>query len=121
MQGDPLLDYAVGMTEEFLNLGDTRGLDAPAKDVPAAARVAGAMLIRKSLFDRAGGFDPSLKVGETMDWVARATDAGARGVRVDRVVLRRRIHGANTVLRERASQGDYLKVLRASLARRREG
>ena len=53
-----------------------------------------------------------------MDWIARAEDAGARSVRIDHVVLRRRIHGANTVLRERASQGDYLKVLRASLARR---
>ncbi len=112
------LDYVVGLTEEFLNLGDTPGLVTRAKAAPASARVAGALLIRKGLFDRVGDFDATLKLGETMDWVARAEDAGARSARIDRIVLRRRIHGANTVIREAGSKSDYLKVLRASLARR---
>ena len=115
---DASLDGVVGLTEEFLNREELLATLAPARGAPVAARAAGAMLVRKALFDRVGDFDARLKVGETMDWVARATDAGARLATVEAVVLRRRIHGANTVLRERGSQGDYLKVLRASLARR---
>ena len=124
LEADAWLDYVTGLTEEFLHLGGTEGLTAPAKGAPTSARVAGAMLIRKALFERVGGFDATLKIGETMDWIARAIDAGAKGGQVEKLALRRRIHGANTVLRERAAQGDYLKVLRAAVARRtaaREG
>lgn len=115
---DPTLDCVAGLTEEFFNTDEVGALVAPAKAAATLARVAGATLIRKALFDRVGDFDATLKVGETMDWIARASDAGARMATVETVVLRRRIHGANTVLRERGAQGDYLKVLRASLARR---
>jgi hypothetical protein len=40
---------------------------------------------------------------------------------LDMVVLRRRIHGANTVRKTDRLKADYLRVLRASLARRRAG
>ncbi|HWE46913.1 MAG TPA: glycosyltransferase family A protein [Caulobacteraceae bacterium] len=117
-------DVVVGLTEEFQHDDRLSGLAVPAIASAVSARIAGAMIIRRSLFDRVGGFDESLRVGETMDWVARASESGGRFAMVDAVVLRRRLHGANTVVRERASQGDYLKVLRASIARRaatREG
>src|ERR1700730_12909659 len=81
------------------------------------ARLAGSMLIERAAFARVGGFDPRLAVGETLDWVARAEDAGIVMQTVDAVVLRRRIHRNNTVTRERARQGDYLRALRATLAR----
>jgi glycosyltransferase involved in cell wall biosynthesis len=89
--------------------------------VPAtmAGRLAGAMLIDRSAFHRVGLFDPSLKIGEMMDWVARADHARIATTLMDDVVLRRRIHRSNTVLRLRDQQGGYLKALRASLARRR--
>ena len=46
-------------------------------------------------------------------------DLGLREHRLDQVVLRRRIHGENTVLRCRASAGDYLSVMKAHLDRKR--
>ena len=84
------------------------------------ARLAGTMLIERQAFDRVGAFDPSLRVGEMLDWVARMDQAGVRSVLIDDIVLRRRIHGNNTVLRSQTEKGDYLKVLRTSLARRRD-
>jgi len=91
--------------------------------IPAtmAGRLAGAMLIDRSAFHRVGLFDPSLKIGEMMDWVARADHARISTALIDDIVLRRRIHRTNTVLRLRDQQGAYLKALKASLARRREG
>ena len=79
------------------------------------------MLIEREAFARVGLFDPGLVVGETLDWVARAEDAGIVMQTVDAVVLRRRIHRDNTVTREKARQSDYLRVLRGALARRRAG
>jgi glycosyltransferase involved in cell wall biosynthesis len=118
IEADPTLDFVFGLTEQFVQPQAGAAADAPPVGPPAGARVAGAALIRRRLFDEIGGFDASLSVGETIDWVARMQDAGATSARVDHVVLRRRIHGANTVSSEHVSPADYLKVLKASLARR---
>jgi glycosyltransferase involved in cell wall biosynthesis len=50
-------------------------------------------------FERVGLFDTSFSVAEDTDWVLRARAAGVRIEFVDRVVLRRRIHGANLMYR----------------------
>ncbi len=118
IEAEPVIDFVFGLTEEFLNIDGNLGALTPARAAPVAARVAGAALIRKRLFDELGGFDASLTLGETIDWIARMADAGAQVRAIDHLVLRRRVHDANTVRREVASQSDYLKVLRASLARR---
>ncbi len=87
-------------------------------DQPRHGRLAGAMLARRSLFDRVGLFDRDLRIGETLDWIARLDESGLPRGTVDDVVLRRRIHGTNTV-RDPNKQSDYLKALRAALQRRR--
>jgi glycosyltransferase involved in cell wall biosynthesis len=80
---------------------------------------AGSMLIRTRDFLRVGLFDPALRVGEFIDWHSRATNLGYREHRLDEVVLRRRIHGQNTVLRCRNSAVDYVVVMKAHLDRKR--
>lgn len=87
---------------------------------PRTGRLAGSMLVDREVFDRVGLFDPAFGVGETMDWVARSDAAGIRSVGIDQVVLRRRIHASNSVRKTEALQRDYLRVIRASLTRRRE-
>jgi glycosyltransferase involved in cell wall biosynthesis len=91
-------------------------------DIPPArvARFTGTMLIEKAAFDRVGPFDPALNVGEMFDWCSRAEQKNIAITLIDDIVLRRRIHGGNTVLRLKDRQTDYLKALRSSLARRRE-
>jgi glycosyltransferase involved in cell wall biosynthesis len=77
------------------------------------------MLIRRDAFFRVGPFSETLKVGVTVDWYARALEAGLRGVMLDEVVLERRLHTQNNGLRESDSRSQYLHVLKASLDRRR--
>lgn len=116
---DPATEVVFGLVEQFLS----PELDAEARmrlHCPpglSPARLAGCMLAQKRTIDRIGLFDTSLKVGETMDWVARLNSDGAHSTIINQLVLRRRIHGSNTVLTH-SVPSDYLQVLRASLKRR---
>jgi glycosyltransferase involved in cell wall biosynthesis len=57
------------------------------------------MMARTPVFERVGLFDTSFAVAEDTDWLLRARAAGVQFEFVDRVVLRRRIHGANLMYR----------------------
>ena len=58
-------------------------------------------------------------MGVTVDWCARAAEAGLRSAMLPEVVLERRLHLTNSGLRERDSRQQYLHVLKAALDRRR--
>ncbi|MDP3175397.1 MAG: glycosyltransferase family A protein [Phenylobacterium sp.] len=120
MKADPSLAAAYGTSEHFFSpdLDQAKRAQLHLPQGHAHARFAGAMLIRRRMFDEIGLFDPSLRVGEMIDWASRLQDSGARIAKIDALVMRRRIHGDNTVIRERPSHGDYLKALRASVARK---
>ncbi len=95
---------------------DTGVLDA---GPPIPGLVAGAMLARREAFARVGPFPENLSVGEFVDWHARACEAGIARVVLPEVVLLRRIHGGNRTLVSRDAPGDYVRVLKAALDRRR--
>ena len=78
------------------------------------------MLIRRESFDRVGPFATDLRVAETVDWYARATEAGLIGLTLPEIVLERRLHSSNSRVRERNAGSDYLQVVRASIERRRQ-
>jgi hypothetical protein len=96
-----------------------RRLRVPAEAI--AGYCAGAMLLRRSDFLSVGAFNETLKVGEFIDWFARARDSGLVSRLIDQVVLERRVHGANQTIRHRADYGDYALALKRSLDRRRPG
>ena len=103
-------DIVYGQVIEFRG-----GVDSP----PATGLLPGAALLRASAFRRVGPFRTDLRVGEFIDWWARAREAGLRIESLDRPALRRRIHDSNIGIRERASRTDYVQVARAALERRR--
>lgn len=86
---------------------------------PQPALLAGTLLIRREACTRIGPFQEDLKVGEFIDWWARAEDAAVRWTQIPEVVLRRRIHTTNTGIVQAGSRTDYARVLRAALERRR--
>ncbi len=122
LNADPVVECVAGLVEQFISpeLPDEvrRGLVCPPGW--SAGRVAGTMLVRRHVFDRVGRFDPSFRIGETLDWVSRADEAGVVTRSIDTVVLRRRIHDANTGGRSAWARSDYLRVLKAKLDRRRK-
>jgi glycosyltransferase involved in cell wall biosynthesis len=110
--------FVSGHVEQFF---DDSFAPSPGTQLPATGTgcSAGTILIRTCDFLRVGLFNPALRVGEFIDWHSRAMDLGLRERQLDQVVLRRRIHGENTVLRCRESLGDYLSVMKAHLDRKR--
>ena len=80
----------------------------------------GSLMICSESFHRVGRWQEGLKVGEFLDWYARARELGLKFGSLPQALYRRRIHGNNTVTREHASKQDYIKVLKAALDRRRQ-
>ena len=87
---------------------------------PAHAQLPGAGIFRRTAYDRVGLFREDVKVGEFVDWWARATEAGLTAASIPGVTLRRRIHATNTGITQAGSRIDYTRVLRAALERRRQ-
>lgn len=78
-------------------------------------------LVRRSVFEDVGLFDPAFRIGEDLDWLIRAREAGYEPAVVDEVVVDRRIHGANLSIDLGESRSAMFTVLRRALARRRSG
>jgi glycosyltransferase involved in cell wall biosynthesis len=106
---DPDLDVCWGHAEIF---HDVHGVQ---KVVPGV--LPGTLLLRRATWDAVGPMR-SLRAGEVADWLLRARDLGLRERMLTEVLLRRRIHDANTT-RDREGLRDYAKVLKDGLDRRR--
>ncbi len=81
--------------------------------------VAGAMLIKKATFLKAGLFNEKLELGEFIDWFSRAKDLGLTFHVMDEIVLKRRIHTTNMGIYKKQHLKDYTTLLRETLARKR--
>jgi glycosyltransferase involved in cell wall biosynthesis len=104
-------DAVFGWVQEF------SALDVRCRTMPALLKAA--MLVRRSALERVGPFDERLGTGDFVDWFVRARDGGFAYAMLDRIVLRRRVHAANLARHRVPDHGDYLRILKASLDRRR--
>ena len=76
-------------------------------------------LVRRTLFQRIGGFDPDMGFGETVEWYWRAREAGAHIELLPEVVASRRVHENNMTRGNREEQIDGLfAVLRTAMERK---
>jgi glycosyltransferase involved in cell wall biosynthesis len=107
--GDP--DMVFGRVEVFRDSG-------PALEIYEGV-IVGAMLVKRDSFDRVGGFPEATRIGEFIDWYARAQECGLRSVCLPDIVMRRRLHTHN-LTKEQDTRTAYFDVLREAL-RRRQG
>jgi len=118
---DPEIDIVLGRIQqvrlsETVN-GETR---AEAFGEPAFSVNLGSAVVRKSVFDRVGLFDETMRYSEDVDWFMRAREAGAAIVTIDAVTLFYRQHEQNMTRGKSTSELNVLKALKRSLDRRRE-
>jgi glycosyltransferase involved in cell wall biosynthesis len=117
-------DWTYGMVESFAEDDALGRLKVPDT---ARATLPGGGILRTAVVRAVGGFDGSLAAGEFVDLAARLRAAGAVEVAIDAITLRRRIHSGSTTARQAgarsrsgaqaAGRSDYLRVVRAHLAR----
>ena len=90
--------------------------DAPPRDsIPPMS-----MVVRRPVFDTVGLFDDRrFRVGEDVDWLCRAREAGLTVAILDDVVLHRRIHCDNLSGDEDARRRGTFGVLKARINRTR--
>jgi glycosyltransferase involved in cell wall biosynthesis len=119
---EPELDMVFGLVEQFISpelvRGETGAMKQEAEVMPGYST--GTLLARRDVFQRAGMFSSEFRLGEFLDWYARASDAGLRSTMLNSILLRRRIHKNNMGVRDRDKRADYLRVFKASLDRRRQ-
>jgi glycosyltransferase involved in cell wall biosynthesis len=113
LQEDTECSLLFGHAEQFHENGG-----APSPPVPAP--LPGTLLARREAWERIGPLRSDVRVGEFVDWLFRAREAGLRERMDGRVWLRRRIHGENLGVRQRSAQGDYLRLLKERLDRQRK-
>jgi glycosyltransferase involved in cell wall biosynthesis len=115
------LDVVFGHVREFVSPelpDEVRAEIRPAAD-PQPWASPNLMLIGREAFERVGPFATNLRVGVTVDWYARATEAGLKTRVLEQIVLERRLHTQNNGIREADARSQYIQVLRASIERRR--
>src|SRR5262245_17177550 len=121
LQADPSVGIVGGQVEQFVSPELPPAVQAGVRvdPRPMPAPLPGAMLIRREEFQRVGPYSSRFATAAEMDWFMRATELHVKTLVLPQVVLRRRIHTTNHGILRRDARGDYVRVLKAALDRRR--
>jgi glycosyltransferase involved in cell wall biosynthesis len=119
---NPNLDMVFGGVEQFLSPELEQDHNTPTVAIKKhpLGLLAGTMLIRKASFLKVGLFNSAWKIGEFIDWYAKAKEQNLSNMVLPKTVLRRRIHTSNLGIRAKGSRSDYIQILKASLDRKRK-
>jgi len=114
---DPDLDMIFGQVVQFRSTQLGTILDQKDQIVPGY--IPSSLLIQRDSFHKVGKFTTQWKIGEFVDWYAKALETGLKSLMLPDLVAKRRIHDTNIGIVERKSQKEYLSILRTSLERRK--
>ena len=121
LEGEPAADVSFTHIQCFLSPElplEVRSLRHCPPD-PLPGYIPGTAVMKMSVFKKVGFFSPEWRVGEFVDWMARARDCGMRFDLLPEVLFRRRIHASNTGVTGRSNRVDYVKIVKEALDRKR--
>ena len=121
LESEPDVEMVFGHVQQFhspeLDESVKNKIHCPAELMPGY--VPGTLLIKREDFLRVGKFETDLQMGEFISWYARATELGLRAKMLPELLMSRRLHETNTGIRQRQSRTDYVRLIKATLDRRR--
>jgi glycosyltransferase involved in cell wall biosynthesis len=121
LAADAGLDMVFGHVRQFhspeLSSEERAAIACSADPLPGLSK--GTMLIRRESLERVGRFATEWRLGDFVDWHARATEAGLEATMLGDVVMLRRLHATNNTREAAAAHVDYVRIARAALHRRR--
>jgi glycosyltransferase involved in cell wall biosynthesis len=116
----PGVDAVFARVENFLSPDRAAALAGVAFERGALAGfVPSALVTTRAVCEQVGPFASGGALTDWVDWYLRLVDGGARVEVVDEVLVRRRIHGENQTMREAGARQAYVRMVKASLDRRR--
>jgi glycosyltransferase involved in cell wall biosynthesis len=120
---NPECGCVLGRQEVFVEPGVSAppGVRVPDDPTTDGLVVAMSAMVRAAVLRDVGVFDPSLRLGEDMDWLFRLQAAGIRIDSLDQVLIRRRFHGGNLSYRSDEIRTALLRAVRSRLADGRRG
>ena len=118
---DPASEIVMGRIQQ-VRLSETAidQVQTPQFGEPAFSVNLGSAIIRKSVFERVGLFDETMRYSEDVDWFMRAREVGVEIVTLDDVTLFYRQHEQNMTRGKSTAELNVFKTLKKSLDRRRE-
>lgn len=118
---DPAIEIVMGRVQQVRLSKTVDGQTQAAEFAePAFSVNLGSALIRKSVFERVGLFDETMRYSEDVDWFMRAREGGAAIITIEAVTLLYRQHEQNMTRGKSTSELNVLKALKRSLDRRRD-
>ena len=118
----PDVEMVTGLVQQFItpeiDATTMRGITCPAQPVPGY--IPSAITVTRDAFERVGPFDEQCMTGEFLSWGIRAVEQ-LHITMLPVLVTRRRIHPAHQRGRSLQVNQDILRLLKASLDRRRGG
>jgi glycosyltransferase involved in cell wall biosynthesis len=115
---DPETEIVLGHTQRFWARKGTRVYDQFTE--PDLAMKLTASLIRRTVFDKVGLFDTTLRFCDDWDWYMRAREMGIRIVIHPEVAIYYRRHDHNLTNQENLANKELIMVLKRSIDRRRK-
>lgn len=122
MTENPAWEYTITRAKFFLEPGHEipRGFRRELLEGDHIAPIMETLVARRTLFDRLGKFDGSLQIANDVDWFTRATDQNIATAVLPQVLLHKRVHDTNLSMNVEVNNRDLLKLLKASLDRKRQ-
>ncbi len=112
----PHVDIIMGRIK-FIKLPGAAGMDVNGPQIDVYL---GAGLFRKSVFDKVGEFDETLRFSEDRDWFCRAHEMNVSMIVLQENTLLYRLHENNMTRNKTIKDFQYLRILKKSIDRRRQ-
>lgn len=122
LESHPDAGFVLGTQRIFLEPGAELPDGVPRKNIGerTVAAGTGTTMIRRSVFEKVGPFNTDFINGEDTEWFVRAIELGyGFGVAED-ATIQRRYHGGNATYDVAEMRKSLLKILHASVVRKRE-
>jgi glycosyltransferase involved in cell wall biosynthesis len=107
---NPSTDIVIGRSLTFVGVAPPLDISLASADTQLAP-VAGGVLFSRVLFEAVGNMPEDLRMGEFIEWMARARLTGAVEKHIPHVTLLRRSHAHNTTRTRTHEFTDYLTVV----------
>ncbi len=119
---DPSLEMIFSYIEQFYSpeLSEKERKKYYCPDKPSPGISSTSMIIRRDSFYKVGLFNTQWRKGIFNDWYLRACELELKSVVLPDILVKRRIHNKNHGITHKDKSVDYVRMLKASLDRRRK-